>query len=180
MGSCTVLVVCCGAWSVSCPQTPWQGGHGCIAGIDRDPPVGCSHPGRMTRSPERQLLRAWLVLACRDSAVRHEHFFFFHILVFVSFFSFFHFSIFAFALLFQFFVLFSFFFSFPIASFLLFSFFLFSCPLLLSFFPFFSRRSRRQNRKHRREVPIVKLTISFVKIVFWASEYKRWSWEWPT
>ena len=33
MGSCTVLVVCCGAWSVSYPQPPWRARHRCTVGV---------------------------------------------------------------------------------------------------------------------------------------------------
>ena len=38
LGSLSVVVVCCGACSVSCPQPSWRTGHGCTVGIDRDPP----------------------------------------------------------------------------------------------------------------------------------------------
>ena len=69
VGSCTVLVVCCGAWSVTYPQPPPGREHGCTVGIDRDPPVRCSHPGRMMRTPQHQLLRAWLVLEGRTAHV---------------------------------------------------------------------------------------------------------------
>ena len=69
VGSCTVPVLCCGAWSVSYPQPPHRREYGCTVGIDRDPPVRCSHPSKLMRTPERQLLRAWLVLACRTTHV---------------------------------------------------------------------------------------------------------------
>ena len=52
VGSLVVLVVLCGAYSVSYSQPPWRTRHGCTVGVDRDPPVCCSHPGRMmTRAP---------------------------------------------------------------------------------------------------------------------------------
>ena len=57
VGSLVVLVVLCGAYSVSYSQPPWRTRHGCTVGIDWDPPVWCSHPSRTTRTPERQLLR---------------------------------------------------------------------------------------------------------------------------
>ena len=69
VGSCTVMVVCCVAWSVSYPQPPLRRVHECTVGIEKDPPVRCSHPGRMMRTPGRQLLRAWLVLAFRTAHV---------------------------------------------------------------------------------------------------------------
>ena len=64
MGSLVVLGVLCGAYSVNYLQPPWRTSHGCTVGIDRDPPVWCSHPGKMMRTPERQLLRPRLRFAC--------------------------------------------------------------------------------------------------------------------
>ena len=59
----------CGAWSVSYPQPRWQIKHKCTVGTDWDPPVWCSHPDKMMRTPKRQLLRAVWVLACRTAHV---------------------------------------------------------------------------------------------------------------
>ena len=58
-------------WWLVCelPQSPHQREYGCTVGIDRDPPVKCSHPGRMMRTSERQLSRVWLVLACGTAHV---------------------------------------------------------------------------------------------------------------
>ena len=50
--------LCCGAWSVSYPQLPWQARHGCIVGIDRDPP---RQGGGSTRGPA---LACVLAVAC--------------------------------------------------------------------------------------------------------------------
>ena len=56
LGSCVVLVV-------SYPHPFPRIEHECTVGIDPDPPVRCSHSGRMTRTQERQLLRACLRFA---------------------------------------------------------------------------------------------------------------------
>ena len=69
VGLLVLLVVLCGAWSVSYRQPPLRREHGCTVGIDREPPVWCSHPGRMMRTSDRQLLCAWLVLVCRTAHV---------------------------------------------------------------------------------------------------------------
>ena len=59
-----VLVVFCGAWSVSYPRPPPQREHGCTVGIDRDHPCDATHPGRMMGTSDHQLLRACLQFAC--------------------------------------------------------------------------------------------------------------------
>ena len=50
----------CGAWSVSYPQRPHRRRHGCTVGIDWDPPVCRSHPGRKMGTSQR----AWLAWLC--------------------------------------------------------------------------------------------------------------------
>ena len=63
-----VVRTCEWSWTrgfLSYTQPPLRRGHGCTAGIDRDPPAKCLHPGRMvghTRSPP---------LACVDCVVVH-------------------------------------------------------------------------------------------------------------
>ena len=69
VGSLVVLVVLCGACSVSYPQSPPRREHGYTVGIDRDPPVGRLHRGKIMGTSERQPLCAWLVLACRTAHV---------------------------------------------------------------------------------------------------------------
>ena len=65
LGSMIVVsCLCCGACTVSYPQPPSRKEHGCTMGVDRDPPVWCSHPSKIMGTSERQLLRACLRFAC--------------------------------------------------------------------------------------------------------------------
>ena len=54
------FVRCCVAVT-SHPQPLLRRGHGCIVGVNQDPPVWCSHPGRMMREHQSaSSLLAWL------------------------------------------------------------------------------------------------------------------------
>ena len=68
VGSLVVLLVLCGGRTVSCPQPPHQGEHGYTVGIDWDPAC-VTTPSRQDDGSERQLLCAWLVLACGTAHV---------------------------------------------------------------------------------------------------------------
>ena len=73
MWSVVGLIVCGGGvlWCVVCelPTAFLADQARCTVGIDWDPLVRCSHPGRLMRTPKSQLLRAWLVLACKTAHV---------------------------------------------------------------------------------------------------------------
>ena len=77
MGCCCGLKYCAGGvlWCVVCelPTASYLSGACCGVAIDWDPSVRCSHPGKMTRTPERQLLRARLVLACVNLVLFVSH-----------------------------------------------------------------------------------------------------------
>ena len=69
VGSSVVLVVFCGAYSVSYPQLPPEGSTGVLWLLTGTCPCEAPNQGRMMGTSERQLLCAWLVLACGTAYV---------------------------------------------------------------------------------------------------------------